>query len=360
MTQQKKKIAIVAVSLAKGGLERFCANLSILLSDDGYDVHLIVLNDDIDYEYKGTLFNLGKYKSAQDTFMKRILRFRHLRRYFRQQKFDYIIDNRVGHQALREVYYALYIYGLGAQVIYMQHSSRLESHFPDKSLVTKILVRYASAFVGVSKGVTEKFNKTYQTTKCQTIYNFKNSLERSESELLLPENYFLFLGRLDDATKNIRLLLEAFSLAQLPTDFKLVLLGSGPDKQMLEAESLKLGLADMVVFYPFMSAIYPALVQAWALVLSSRYEGFGMVLVEALSCGTPVISVDCENGPREIVQNEYNGLLVENHNPQALAQAMAQMVNDDDLYQTCRSNAEGSIAHLDKDIIVKQWQALLR
>jgi glycosyltransferase involved in cell wall biosynthesis len=84
-----------------------------------------------------------------------------------------------------------------------------------------------------------------------------------------------------------------------------------------------------------------------------------MSLVESLAVGTPVIAVDCETGPREIIQNNYNGLLVENHNPKALAEAMNTMATDENLFQTCKNNAKKSVEHLSLENIAQQWKQLL-
>jgi len=94
--------------------------------------------------------------------------------------------------------------------------------------------------------------------------------------------------------------------------------------------------------------------------LTSHFEGFPMSLVESLAVGTPVISVDCETGPREIVQNKVNGLLVENYNKTALAAAMNLMIDDEDLYQKCKNNAKKSVEHLSLTNIAQQWQNLLK
>ena len=83
---------------------------------------------------------------------------------------------------------------------------------------------------------------------------------------------------------------------------------------------------DAVDFLGFQPNILPYIRQADAFLLSSRCEGFGNVIVEALGCGTPVIATDCDYGPGEILQRNRYGLLVEPQNPAAMATAMDQVM----------------------------------
>lgn len=353
-----KKVCIISVSLGKGGLERSCANLSQLLYDNGYDVHLVVLNDDVDYEYKGQLFNLGKYKTEDDSLLKRLQRFRKLRTYFRKHKFDYVIDNRIGNQPWRELYYMFYIYGLRQKVVYVQHNSKLELHFPKKSIVSWLLEQYAIVFVGVSKYITATFNYKYNSAKAITIYNYAKEIEPTSLKNTTSD-YILYLGRIDDNHKNIRLLLQAYSVMASKSSVELLIVGAGPDEKLIMKTIKELSLDRYVKVLSFQSDVYSLLKQAKFLALSSRFEGFPMVIVEALSVGTPVVSVDCISGPSEVIKNECNGLLVPNFNVEALSLAMDRMVSDEELYLTCSNNANESIKHLSASEIVKLWNKIL-
>ena len=84
-----------------------------------------------------------------------------------------------------------------------------------------------------------------------------------------------------------------------------------------------------------------------------------MSIIESLALSTPVVAVNCNSGPAEVIQNEWNGLLVENYNPNALAKAMERLINDVDLYDICKANALKSVQHLSVENISKQWNQIL-
>ena len=146
----------------------------------------------------------------------------------------------------------------------------------------------------------------------------------------------------------------------MPYTIKLKILGDGPDKNWLMLKIKDLELVDLVEVLPFTPNVYTYLKNAKFLTLTSRYEGFPRVLIESLSTGTPVVSVNCESGPNEIVNHENNGLLVENFNIQKLSEAYNRFILEEDLYLHCKQNAKKSIDHLSADTIAKQWTKYLK
>ena len=93
-------------------------------------------------------------------------------------------------------------------------------------------------------------------------------------------------------------------------------------------------------------------------VCSSRFEGFGLVIIEAMACGLPVVSFDCPWGPRSIIQNGKNGFLVENGNVDKLAEAMLKLVLDKDLRSEMGKNAKINVQRFSIDEIANKWKAL--
>ena len=88
------KICIVTTSLGEGGAERAAAMQSIMLSEIGYEVHIVLMSNIILFDYKGTIFNLGKLKDISNSFLDKIKRIIVFRKYLKQHNFDAIIDNR--------------------------------------------------------------------------------------------------------------------------------------------------------------------------------------------------------------------------------------------------------------------------
>lgn len=122
--------------------------------------------------------------------------------------------------------------------------------------------------------------------------------------------------------KNHHLLIRSFAILRRRRPAKLMILGEGELRVHLQALAAREGVADDVLLPGFASDPWPYYASANLFALSSRYEGFGNVLVEAMHCGLPVVSTDCESGPREILDNGKYGTLVPMDDEQALAEAM--------------------------------------
>lgn len=356
----RKKVCIVVPSLTRGGLERSTGQLSVMLSEAGMDVHIILLINKIDYPYAGTLYNLGEAK--QSGAFARFKRFWQLRRYLHRHRFDTIIDVRTRKEPLVEWLY-LWAYR-SFRTIYMVHSNKTDNYLTNNGLIARNIIKKVDSVVCVADAITQRLKQEFGTNNILTIYNAIPQINRCEAEeqdVKLPPRYILFLGRIDDNSKNLRMLIEAYRLSSLAEqNIKLLIVGDGEDKAAILHEIEALGESQNILMHPFASNVYPYLRNALFVTLTSRYEGFPMIIIEALSVGTPVVSADCETGPRELIRHTENGLLVQQYTPQAIADAFNKMATDTTLLKHCKENATRSVQHLSADSICQQWLNLLQ
>jgi glycosyltransferase involved in cell wall biosynthesis len=354
------KIAIINRSLARGGAERSGGLQSVLLSDAGFDVHIITLLDEIEFDYKGQLLNLGKLKKQDDSIFGRFNRMLQLRKYLRENEIDWVIDHRPRCYKFSEVLLSKFVY-IPRKTIYVVHNFNIATYFPTIDFIARRIYK-KSMLVAVSDEIRQKVTDTYGYQNIQTIYNpiDRKSIETLASAEDIPGKFILAYGRIDDAVKNYSLLIESYAQSVLPeNNIQLYILGDGNDVDKLKSKAAVLGLSDKIVFKPKHANPFAYVKAAVFTTLTSQYEGFPMVIIESLVLGTPVVSVDCHSGPREVIQNESNGLLVENHNVAAFAAAMDRMITDNELYVKCKSNAVKSVDHLSLESISKKWAGIL-
>ncbi len=134
-------------------------------------------------------------------------------------------------------------------------------------------------------------------------------------------------GRLTEQ-KDYPTLLGAVASLAARRDVRLVIVGDGPLRSNLERLSEQLGVSSIVDFAGYTENPYPCMARANVFVLSSRSEGFGNVLAEALALGVPIVSTDCPYGPGEILERGRYGVLVPPGDPLALAEAIDQLLDD--------------------------------
>ncbi|NGY35941.1 glycosyltransferase family 4 protein [Flavobacterium sp. XN-5] len=359
MIKNKNKVAIISTSLGNGGAEKFASLLSFMLENLNIEVHNIIINNGIDFEYGGELLNLGIDGESRFPFFKKIKKGFLLNQYLKEKQIDVVIDNRPRNNLARELI-TNWIYGNRKKIVVV-HSFKLNNYFPKSVFWSQFLYRKTDRIVCVSKAIEKEIQLKFYLKNTTTIYNsYDFSRSQIRKQVANNEDYILYFGRLDDKVKNFNLMLEAFSISKLfEQGIKLVLMGDGTDLNTIEDSIKTFQLERHVTILPFTSNPFDIVQQAKFTVLTSRYEGFPMSILESLALGIPVVAVDCKSGPREIIIDKYNGLLVENYNVTNLANAFNRMFADRELYTFCKDNAVKSVGHLSIETISKQWETIL-
>jgi len=173
----------------------------------------------------------------------------------------------------------------------------------------------------------------------------------------LKHNRVIAVGRYT-YQKGFDLLVEAWRLVAFKhPDWSLHVYGEG-DRTELEQRIKELDLTKSFMVNGRTDSIIEKYLESSIFVLSSRYEGFGMVLTEAMSCGVPPVSFACPSGPRDIITHGVDGLLVENGNIDHLAQNICTLIENEDLRKVMGGNARESVKRFRKEVIMAEWKQL--
>ena len=193
------------------------------------------------------------------------------------------------------------------------------------------LYRYADRIVTLTRGARDDLVQNFSVPESKIAVMRSNAvvpndtaqrLAAWDSETGREAGLIVSIGRLSPE-KDHKLLLRALALTDSPRSWRLAIVGEGPERKALEQEARALGLAERVTFVGHDPDPFGWMMRAALVVCSSRYEGLGNVIIEALACGTPVISTDCPYGPREILQDGLYGTLVPPHDARAMARAIS-------------------------------------
>ncbi len=163
------------------------------------------------------------------------------------------------------------------------------------------------------------------------------------------------VGRLY-AQKGFDLLAEAWAkIANKYPEWSITIYGDGNEKQDIEGCIKRLHIEDSFIIHPAISNITDPYLESDFLVLSSRAEGFGLVLIEAMSCGIPCVSFNCPSGPDEIITDRYDGLIAQNGNIDDLALKIEYMIAHEEERKRMGQRARISSEKYKIENIMQQW-----
>ncbi len=225
----------------------------------------------------------------------------------------------------------------------------------------------ADEIIAVSHGVAEDLRRVLglPSERVKVVYNpviredfFRRMREPIDHPWFQDPSapVVVAVGRLA-RQKDYPTLLRAFAILRKERMARLAILGSGSDSVRARLESLvqDLGLVSEVAFLGFKPNPLPYMARANLLVLSSLWEGLPTVLIEALGCGTPVVSTDCPSGPAEVLEGGRYGRLVPVGDPAALAKAMAETLD----HPPERALLQKRASDFDETRAIKAYEAVL-
>ncbi|MFD1633361.1 glycosyltransferase [Haloplanus ruber] len=190
--------------------------------------------------------------------------------------------------------------------------------------------------IGVSKGVSKSVADQLGCSqdRVSTIYNPVVTEELLNTDFPPPDHAWLsssrempvILAAKPQPQKNLSLLLE--SVTQLEREVRIIIVGQGNEENKLKKKANRLNISDNVDIIGLVEDIYPYLYHTDVFALTSSWEGLSYILIEAMACGTQVVSTDCPSGPSEVLLDGEIGYLVEEDNPTAVAEGLKSALAD--------------------------------
>lgn len=256
-------------------------------------------------------------------------------------------------------------------------SQRIEPgcQYSEKGMLGRLILRashlvypLATHVIAVSARLRQVLLASYSLAPEQITFipnpvNIESFRRQSKASLPagFPTKFVLNVGRMRLAQKAQDSLIRAFHvLRKRQPDLVLVLVGDGEDRKRIEREIRELKLNNAVIMTGWKENVAAFMARAQAFVLASRYEGWPNALIEAMSCGCPVVATDCETGPREIIgENEY-GLLVPVDNVQAMVEAVEELLLSESKREYYRQMALKRAEDFQLEVISARYCSLLR
>ena len=205
--------------------------------------------------------------------------------------------------------------------------------------------------------LTEQDSKDYPSAhKVVVIPNFTSISVEKPSDC--TSKRCLAVGRLIDV-KNFSRLLDIWQkVSGRNPDWHLDIVGEGPEREILQQKIERLGLGESVSLHKATHDVASYYTGSSLYLMTSRFEGLPMVLLEAQSCGLPIITLDCDYGPRHIVDDGVNGCLIPYDNDDAMVSAISQLMQDKEQRQRMGAMALQASRNYQPQAIMKRWLAL--
>ena len=217
-------------------------------------------------------------------------------------------------------------------------------------------LKRADVLVALTEGDAEQWRRHVQNVV--VIPDMVHVPERLQQATLKSRNV-LFVGRLEPQKQVFRLIEAWRTVWNTHRDWTLTVCGDGSQREQLQ-QFIAEAAAEGIELVSPTRHVFSLYANTAMLVLTSSYEPFGLVMAEAMLCGVPVVAFDCPYGPRTIVSDGCDGLLVAPNSTAALAQAIARLMDDAGLRQRLGSAAAQNARRFEADQVMPLWEKLFQ
>ena len=376
------KLGILIYSLSGGGAERVVSYLAAYCVENNIEIVLILMNDNIQYKIPSEveIFYIEKSNSNESGYKKA------LKIPFLAYKYSKLVKNLKITHSLSFLTRPSFINILASKLTnYNFKVITNERAFPslqygykgfqstfNKKMI-KLLYQKSDLVISNSHGSATDLMSNFNVPS-EKLSVLHNPIDLNKIEIISPiESFFdkskfniITIGRLDQG-KNHQMLIEAFHKLKNPK-LKLYIFGYGELQNELELLISNLNLEEHVILMGFNPNPYQYLKAANLFIFGSNHEGFPNVILEAMACGLPILSTNCQSGPSEIMKlqtvindlmiTDY-GILVPIKNVDLIAKGINYFLNDKNYIETCRKNGQIRIKDFEKNHILKEYIDLI-
>lgn len=353
-------IFIVCYKLGGGGAERVAALLATGFSQKGHHVYLITnLLEKIDYTVGDKVSLLQLFPETGNKYNKWSGAISLLRKYIKTYSPDVII----GIMEACTLVGKLAAIGKNIPVIMTEHNSFERPTYIPLSITQKIFKFYINRIYDCVTVLTEA-DKKIIGNRLKKVCVMPNPLTlKPNSAICKKKNKMLAIGRLDAwFYKGFDLLIKAWgAIASKYPEWSLEIAGTGSDQSIEFLNNLieENGVTNSVKLIGFQNDVESMYRESSIFVLSSRYEGFGLVLIEAMSQGCACIACDYGGRQREIIKNEENGILCPPDEVNKLAQSIHKLISNRQYRELLQKNAPKRAMQYELMAIMERWEDLL-
>jgi len=342
----------------KAGTERVTTIIASEMANIGHEVYIMSLanSEKSGYRIHKDIKIIALKHGSGNNKKNFIPVVKEIRKYVKKYKFEVLVEADV----ILRIFTLPACFGLSIPVVSWEHfnfNSNLGLKLRDHA--RKLAARYSKYIITL----TETDRKSYMDNlNCRAIVkSIPNPL------VFYPDKYsectkkvVLSVGRLN-YQKGYEFLLNAWEIVSAKhPDWELRIAGTGELELQLKDQAKYLNIDSSVKFLGLISNVEEEYMNSSIYAMSSRFEGFPMVLLEAMSYALPVVSFDCHTGPADIITDEEDGILVEAGDVEGLAQGICSLIENENLRKAMSFNARNNIKRFSKENIIFEWVNLFQ
>lgn len=354
----KKVCFLIGDMSLSGGTERVTSLIANSLVDEGYQVSILSLSGGKQsffemYDQIGLYSLFDQKVSMKKNF---ITCCRRIRKFVQSHQ----IDSLIVVDSISCVFTVPALMGLRIQHICWEHFNfNVDLGVSFRRLGRKWAAKYCDVIVTLTKRDKELWEAGLKNIKAKIVpIANPTPYENIQHTPELKNKIVLALGRLT-YQKGFNFLVEAWAkVCMQDQDWTLQIVGSGEDEQALKQQAESLGVANRIEFIPATKNVDQYYRNSSFYCMSSRFEGLPMVLLEAQSYGLPIISMDCDTGPAEVISHGENGFLV--NSVDEMAASIVQAIHLDELhYHQMVQNSKNNVLRFNSKNIIGCWKDIL-